>query len=307
MNARWHALAEHPRYTAARALARFGPVRHGVATARGVAMRRATAEFEQRQRDRLTTSAFPDVDVDAAIRELRVEGLSQRFTLPDADIAALRTYADEAIVYADREPDRGFRLAGRGAAEAALGKPILVAQYLNAQRDCPTVARLADDPALALVASKFLGSVPTLVGSSLWWTFPVDALEEDRDRHAHRFHRDVDDFAFVKFFFYVTPVEAGDGAHVCVTGSHLEPPTTALADRLRVRRYGDAEIAAAYPPERVLEICGPAGAGFAEDTYCVHKGLTPTRTSRLLLQFEFALFDYGVMHDRRDDVRILPR
>ena len=43
-----------------------------------------------------------------------------------------------------------------------------------------------------------------------------------------------------------------------------------------------------------------AGTGFAENTLCVHKGMTPTRAPRLLLQLQFALYDYGVMHDRRD-------
>jgi len=45
---------------------------------------------------------------------------------------------------------------------------------------------------------------------------------------------------------------------------------------------------------------GPSGTGFAENTLCIHKGLTPKKNSRLLLQFEYALFDYGVMDDARD-------
>jgi hypothetical protein len=71
-------------------------------------------------------------------------------------------------------------------------------------------------------------------------------------------------------------------------------------DRWNIRRYSDDEVARCFTPDQVAEICGPAGTGFAENTLCVHKGLTPTREPRLLLQLQYALFDYGVMHDRRE-------
>jgi hypothetical protein len=76
------------------------------------------------------------------------------------------------------------------------------------------------------------------------------------------FHRDVDDFSFVKFFFYLTNVGASDGPHVCVLGSHRRAPVLSWRDRLTLRRYTD------------------------EDTTCVHKGTTPTGNPRLLLQFD---------------------
>ena len=69
-------------------------------------------------------------------------------------------------------------------------------------------------------------------------------------------------------------------------------------DQWNLRRYTDAEIDRSYAPERIVEISGPAGTGFAENTLCVHKGRTPTGQARLLLQLQYALFDYGVMHDR---------
>jgi hypothetical protein len=142
--------------------------------------------------------------------------------------------------------------------------------------------------------------VPTFVGANLWWTFPVKALESDRERHAHLFHRDVDDFRFFKYFFYLTDVEPGEGAHVCVVASHREPPVFRRGDRWNIRRYSDEEIARHYPAARIVEICGPSGTGFAENTMCVHKGRTPVSRPRLLLQLQYALFDYGVVHDRRD-------
>ncbi|MDM0039465.1 hypothetical protein QTH89_23705 [Variovorax sp. J22G21] len=245
-------------------------------------------------------SLFGQIDRTAFVQRLREDGAAFGLRLPQALSSELVEYASKHACFADRQVDCGFHLGARPGAESKLGKPILVAQYFNAATQCPAIGLLLQDPLLQWIAGTYLESVPTFVGANLWWTFPVQALEEDRDRHAHLFHRDVDDFRFFKFFFYLTDVKAGDGAHVYVVGSHRRPPMLRLGDRWNIRRYSDAEVRECFAPDRIVEICGAAGTGFAENTLCVHKGLTPIREPRLLLQLQYALFDYGAMHDRRD-------
>lgn len=300
----FHSLRNQPGYTLMRGAARFSTARRLVASTRRAVGGRKAADYLADCGARIAQTQFPAVDRTAFVRTLRTEGLAFGLTVPVATVAAIHAYARQAVCYADRVPAHGFMLDHRSDAERALSKPILLAQYLNTTQDCAAIARLVDDPALQVIACDYLGSVPTFVGANLWWTFPVAAVESDRDQHAHLFHRDVDDFRFFKFFFYLTDVGAGDGAHVCVAGSHRRPPYSGWADRWNIRRYGDDEVAAHYPPERVREILGPAGTGFAENTLCVHKGLTPTRSARLLLQLQYALFDYDAMHDRVDPSRL---
>ena len=293
-------MSEAPGYTLMRGAARFQTARATVTAGRhmlhAARLRRmlhvCEAEIEQ--------TVFSDVARDAFVKNLNDDGAAFGLCLPPDMVAAIVRYANQAPCHADRDEKKGFPLAERDRAEQNLGKSILVAQYFNTAQDCPAIAQLTRDPLLHWIAGRYLGSVPTLVGVNLWWTFPVDASDEDRDRHAHLFHRDVDDFRFFKFFFYLTDVEPGDGAHVCVLGSHQQPPARSFADRWVIRRYSDTEVQAAYPAEAIREICGPAGIGFAENTFCIHKGRTPVRAPRLLLQIQFALFDYGTMHDRRD-------
>lgn len=263
--------------------------------ARVPAVRNAAASMR-----RVRTAVPPHVQ--PVVDRLVADGLHVGLSLPAAAVEEINAWAAANPVYADRDPRLGFRLHDRAAAERALGKPILVAQHFNALDGCPAVAAAASDPDLRAVAAGYLRSTPRLVGANLWWTFPVDALAADRDRHAHCFHRDVDDLAFLKAFYYLTPVAPGDGGHVVVTGSHR----FGTFDRVEVRRFSDDEVAAAHDPDRIREITGPAGTGFLEDTFCLHKGLTPTRTPRLVLQFEFALHDYGVAHDRRDHLGMVP-
>jgi hypothetical protein len=292
-------LHRQPGYTLMRGAARFAAVRGAVGAMRRVAHRQQLAAHLAACEHRIAQSFFTGLDRTAMVRHLRHDGFALGLMLPASVVAALRAHADTHPCYADRDPALGFRLADHAAAQARIGKPLLLAQYFNIVEQCTIVRALIDDPALQWVAGRYLDSLPTFVGANLWWTFAVDATSHDRDRHAHRFHRDVDDFRFFKFFFYLSDVLPGDGAHVCVRASHHGPPLVRPGDRWNLRRYSDAEVNRTYTPAAVTEICGTAGTGFAENTLCMHKGQTPTSRPRLLLQLQFALFDYGVMHDRQ--------
>lgn len=297
----FNSLLRQPSYTLMRGFARFAFLRNIFVNLRGfIQIFKIKIFLEDCQRD-FSKSYFTNLDRSDFVQRLRDDGIAFGLTLPPVVVEEIRTWAEVQPCYADREPKQGFRLEDRAAAEAKLGKPILLAQYLNTTTECAAIARLAEDPVLRWIAASYLGSLPTFVGANLWWTFPVKALEEDRTKHAHVYHRDVDDFRFFKFFFYLTDVVSDEGAHVCVVSSHRAPPKLKIGDPWNIRRYGDEEITTTYPAELIKEICGNAGVGFAENTLCLHKGSTPKKEARLLLQLQFALFDYGAMHDRRPE------
>jgi len=300
-------LMEQPGYTLMRVPARFRFAREAVSRARGVAHGPGLRRYLAERQERLGESVFHGIDRERFVQTLDSDGLAFGLKIPAEMVAQIRQYAEGAPCFADREPAHGFYADQRELAERALGKPILVAQYFNTLQHCSTIHALRHDPLLEWIAARYIGSVPAFVGANLWWTFPVKAREEDRFKHAHLYHRDVDCFRFFKFFFYLTDVEPGDGAHVAVAGSHRRPPLTRRLDGMKIRRYADAEIEQTYDPVAIREICGQAGTGFAENTLCIHKGRTPVRHPRLLLQLQFAMFDYGVMHDRRrqQDLRLL--
>lgn len=286
-------------YRLVRGVARFRWLRELLAGIYVVSHRRSTARFVAEQHDNLAASLFA-VDIDRLSRCLRTDGYSLGLHLPSDLLVQLQTHARTSRCFADRDPSLGFLVDDRARAEAALGKEILLAECFNARASCDAVDRIANDPLIQIVAARHLGSTPRLVGTSLWWTFPVDASESDRMHHAHFFHRDVDDFRFVKFFFYLTDVNLNDGGHVIVRGSHRRQPFVRTTDRFLLRRFDDDEIEQFYGANHIVEVGGAAGTGFVENTLCVHKGLTPTHHPRLILQLEFALFDYGLSHDDRE-------
>jgi hypothetical protein len=294
-----NSLMENPRYALMRGVARFGVVRGSVTATKRMMNRAQTREHERSVASRLGATLFPDVDRHAFLRDMQQRGCGFGLRLPAATVAAITRYAESHPVFALREEQLGFQPAERASAEAALGKQILLAQYFNTQRDCAAIGQIAADPLLNWIALRYLGTVPIFLGCNLWWTYPVRASRDDQLKHAHFFHRDIDDFKFIKFFFYLTDVGPGDGAHWVIAGSHRRAPHIRLKDYLLTRRFEDAEISGFYPAQDILEVAGPSGTGFAEDTLCVHKAASPTRKPRLILQLQFALFDLGVGNDGR--------
>lgn len=298
----WSSTKENPGYVGMRALARFGLVRQAVSSAHGLAHRSTARQLEREAVAALASSRVQldnGLGTDSFVQRLQTDGVSLGLRLRDEDVQSIHEYTLNHPCFADRSIAHGFYNAQHAHACQVLNKQILVAQYFNTGVQSQAITRLINDPLLRLIACRYLGSEPRFVGANLWWTYPVQASDADRAEHAHLFHRDVDDFRFMKFFFYLTDVLPGDGAHVCVRGSHHTPPISKQLDRWLIRRYSDSEINRIYAPQDILEITGQAGVGFAENTLCVHKGLTPHHTPRLLLQLQFALFDYGALHDNR--------
>lgn len=68
----------------------------------------------------------------------------------------------------------------------------------------------------------YLDAEPVFTGSRLWWNFAVnDEKKYDYNKTITFFHYDLDDYACLRFFFYLTDVDSNSGPHVCVRGSQL--------------------------------------------------------------------------------------
>lgn len=155
-----------------------------------------------------------------------------------------------------------------------------VAEYSTAHiLSCPDVLAIANLPVLLQAASLYLGCKPTIADVSIWWSLVADG----RPQEAENFHRDVDDWRFVKFFLYLSDVDADAGPHYFVRGSHRR------ARFLKKRRLTDAEVRKVFDGRDVVSMQGRTGDAFLEDTFGIHKGQPPRLRHRLLLQVEYAI------------------
>ncbi|MDO8651869.1 MAG: hypothetical protein Q7R66_06755 [Undibacterium sp.] len=144
----------------------------------------------------------------------------------------------------------------------------------------PYLFQLANDPRLMEIAAAFLGCKPTIGYLAAWWSYSTEIGAQQ----AENFHRDVDDWRFLKLFVYLTDVGENNGPHIYVSHS-------SDSDKLReIRRFDDTEVVTAFGKENILQLTGQAGEGFVENTFGIHKGQPVKQGTRLIFQVVYSMF-----------------
>nr|WP_315260524.1 phytanoyl-CoA dioxygenase family protein [uncultured Duganella sp.] len=180
--------------------------------------------------------------------------------------------ADKLLTDRDRERPR-FRLAQRA-------DEVRVADYhLRDVIACPHILALANSPSLLGLAARYMECKPTISALGLRWSFPVPG----NDSALQAFHRDSEDWRYLKVLVYLTDVDDGAGPHVYLHGSHLTQAP------MRLRFYSDSEISSAHGADMLLTAIGTRGFCFAVDTAGIHKGAAPALQPRLMLQIQYSL------------------
>ncbi|MGB5963045.1 MAG: hypothetical protein WBG73_20580 [Coleofasciculaceae cyanobacterium] len=241
-------------------------------------------------------SVFRDVNVEQINQALNDDGYALNINLPNEVVQEILKFAYSDTCYANRNSELGFFYGEREKFETSTGNKVRLGSYFEAD-NCTAIKKLETDPTLLAIAAKFLGAAPLHMATELWWSFPTVATPLEQLKAAQVFHYDMDDYRFIKFFFYLTDVDILSGPHICIRGSHVNKRLSHQLLGVRCASKEDSEIVDCYGSENVITICGAAGLGFAEDTYCFHKGSPPKEKERLLLQIEFAINDYGKIRE----------
>lgn len=159
----------------------------------------------------------------------------------------------------------------------------------------PHALRIANDPGVLETVGAVFGAKPTIAVMSAWWSLPHgDAPGEQ----AQLWHRDVDDWRFLKLFVYLSDVDEDAGPHVYMPGTHTRNVM------LPIRRYEDAEVASGFPDVQQKRFTGPAGTTFLENTFGFHRGYPPRTNPRLIYQVTYAL--RPLVHGPKTPVAKLP-
>ncbi len=143
----------------------------------------------------------------------------------------------------------------------------------------PHLLGLANAPFILSIVEAFLGCRPTIGYLASWWSFAADGPAQA----AERFHRDVDDWRFVKLFIYLTDVDDVTGPHIYVQHSANDARLT------KIRRYTDPEVSDAFGESCILRIKGAAGSAFLENTFGLHKGEPVSAGHRLIFQAVYSI------------------
>ena len=162
---------------------------------------------------------------------------------------------------------------------------------------CPHILDIINNPEVVEIARRYIGCRPTVSGLGLRWSLPRPARSTD----VQAFHRDPDDWRFVKLFIYLTDVDPKSGPHVYVAGSHRT--RAPFLSHL----YKPDELTRQYGAEALTTVTGPAGTSFIADTYGIHAGLVPEERPRLLLQVQYSVLPVFAFRYAPEPVRAAGR
>lgn len=206
-----------------------------------------------------------------ALMALRRDGLTGLPAIPTVTINALLARLEDEAVIAPNGKALSLEDARRGAVLAAYPMATILA--------CPEVFDAANDPLVLEIVGNYLGCRPTISSLGIRWSF----ARETGLAVTQSFHRDRDDWRSVKYFIYLTDVEADTGPHVYVKGSHR------TRCGVRAKPYGEEEVASRYGEAAVTPVTGHRGTAFLADTFGIHKGASPKRAGRLILQIQYSV------------------
>src|SRR5262249_20961007 len=143
----------------------------------------------------------------------------------------------------------------------------------------PHFWELANDPLLLYIIEKTFGAKPTISYASVWWLLPGIARMADTDE----VHRDVDDWAEMKLFFYLNDIDEESGPHAFVRGSH----TWRLPTRRRSLNLANSE----WPiVDNLVVLTGRSGLAWLENSYGLHQATIPKKKNRLMASVTYTLF-----------------
>jgi len=258
--------------------------------------------YARREIGKSVTRAVPRFDFErpagaaAAATELQRQGYHVLGSCLDAAaLAAVRAQLENGRLYDSQSLNyqselvekKLFRLRERPAT-------VFLANYeFEDVARCAPLLRLACSPRVVATVEAYLGCTPTVSAFAVWHSFPGQV-----DAPAEVFHRDRDDFSFVKLFVYLTDVDEQAGPHEFIRFSHdadalqgYFQSTGARVDLPRLfegnsRNLSTPDLLARLGPI-VVRTTGPAGFGFLEDTYGLHRGTRPGATTRLIFSVTY--------------------
>jgi hypothetical protein len=206
-----------------------------------------------------------------ALADLRTEGIALLPPLlSELEVAQFVDYfAGQQVV----GPDGRYMAAHELPAET-----VAAAYSLETVLACPGLLSVLNSPRVLRIASDYLGCKPTLSSIGVRWTFPG----RRQSVRFQQFHRDVDDWRFLKLFIYLSTVDE-DAAHTFVRGSH------AKAFGLTATDYTQDGLETRFGAQKLAIISGPRGTTFMADTLGVHRAGRPTERGRLVLQAQYSL------------------
>ncbi len=144
--------------------------------------------------------------------------------------------------------------------------------------------KLALDPKLLEIVSRYLGLWPCLHSVGAWLNYPTN----DPAALSQLWHRDPEDLRLVKVFIYLSDVGEQSGPFTYIPETHPFGRAAVVARKYeKKKRLPDEQMQRLFPPESWRVCTGPAHTMILADTIGYHRGGKPTEGHRTLITFTY--------------------
>ena len=155
-----------------------------------------------------------------------------------------------------------------------------IADYtLDTVLNCPHLLSLANAPLNIRIATEYFGCLPTISTVGIRWSFPGNKKQVT----TQGFHRDTDDWRCLKYFIYLSDVDAGSGPHLYVRRSQRTPAP------MFNRPIPNEFVEKTFGADGITSVLGSCGTAFIGDMHGIHAGPIPAKTPRLMLEVGYTI------------------
>ena len=261
---------------------------------------RALKKGNEAKIDAAQISSKPDVKI--IVSELNAYGCSSTFTFNDE---ILKNAVDEVFKY--NKNNIILRREKKDISEIIKQDNESVEEYLKRLtknkiskfiipidlQKSPSIKKLVLSDLFLEIAQKYLNSKNFSVSTSCQISNPVSTDVSEKIGNAQYFHFDNDFSKFLKLYIYLVDVDDENGPHIYVEGSHKYKKLK----HLLMRPIPPDEIKDNYKKTR--KYIGKKGSYFLEDGFGIHKGESPDKRSRIILNIHYG---YEKIKYYKDDI-----
>ena len=149
--------------------------------------------------------------------------------------------------------------------------------------ECQIIKELIKSNLFLNVAKNYIGSNKLEVTAECYISNPFLINEDQKKDNAQYYHYDLDYKRFLKIFLYLTDVNEESGPHIFIEGTHKKKKIKHILSE----RISDIEIKENYDDKLKKIILGEKGKVIFEDTFGLHKGLSPKNKSRIMIVIQY--------------------
>ena len=146
--------------------------------------------------------------------------------------------------------------------------------------NCPKILDIANNEKIIKILSSYFQSPFKLDYVTAFWSFKNESEIEEKTQF---FHRDLDNFNFIKMFVYLSDVDTKSGAHQYILKSHNNNYDHKISRS--VINIKDLDI----KNIKIFNFEGEIGTAILANTFGIHRGMTPIKKDRLMLVFSYSI------------------